>query len=430
MNRIVLKGISILPMTRAEDLVEKGDLLIEGDQIAYLGPSRPWPKEVEIFEGEGKVVLPGFVNAHTHLAMVFLRGFADDMALDRWLREKIWPMEAKLKPSDIYLFSLLGAAELISSGVTTFADMYFHMDQTARAVEESGLRASLSQGMIAIGKPFPNEVLKEGADFAVKFKGAASGKITTMLAPHAPYTCPPDFLKRVREVALEENLPIHIHISETNKEVEDCLMEYGVTPPELLDGLGIFDCQVLAAHCVVLRDQDFLILRKVKGVAHCPISNLKLASGVAPVPRLLSSGVNVALGTDGASSNNRLELLQEVKTASLLAKGTKLDPEVLPAFQVLQMATLGGAKALSLEQEIGTLEVGKKADLVAFDFDTPHLQPCFDYYSHLVYSALPSDVHSVMVNGRWLYKNRRFETLDWEMVKREALKATKELAQR
>jgi 5-methylthioadenosine/S-adenosylhomocysteine deaminase len=429
MNRIVLKGISILPMTRAEDLLLEGDLLIEGDRIAYVGPPRLWPEEVEVFQGKGKVVLPGFVNAHTHLAMVFLRGFADDMALDRWLKEKIWPMEAKLQPEYVYVFSLLGAAELIASGVTTFADMYFHMDRVAQAVEETGLRASLSQGMIAQGNLFPGEVLKRGRDFAVKFRGAAQGKITTMLAPHAPYTCPPDFLKRVREVALKEDLPVHIHLSETNKEVEDCLMEYGVTPPELLESLGLFDCSVLAAHCVVLRDQDFFILRKVKGVAHCPISNLKLASGVAPVPRLLDCGVNVALGTDGASSNNRLELLQEIKTASLLAKGVNFDPLALPAFQVLQMATLGGAKALSLEQEIGTLEVGKKADLVVFDFDAPHLQPCFDYYSHLVYSALPSDVHSVMVDGKWLYRDRRFETLDWDRVKKEALKATKELVQ-
>lgn len=429
MNKILLKGITILPMTRAEDFIECGDILIEGNRISYIGPSKTWEDDLEVFEGKGKVALPGLVNAHTHLAMVFLRGFADDMTLDRWLREKIWPMEEKLKPEHIYRFSLLGAAELIRSGVTTFADMYFEMDRVAQAVEETGLRASLSTGMIALGSPFPHEVLKRSVDFALKFQGTAGGRITTMLAPHAPYTCPPDFLKMVREVALKENLPVHTHISETKKEVYECLAEYGVTPPELLDKLGLFDCKVLAAHCVVLQEGDFGILRKLKGVAHCPVSNLKLASGVAPVPRMLNAGINVALGTDGASSNNRLELIQEIKTASLLAKGINLDPVALPAFQVLQMATVGGARALCLEEEIGTLEVGKKADIVIFDFDSPHLQPCFDYYSHIVYSALPSDVHSVIVDGRWLLKGREYSTLNWEEVKEEALKATKEIVE-
>lgn len=416
-------------MTHPEGLIECGDILVEGSRISYIGPSRSWEEDLEVFEGKGKVALPGFVNAHTHLAMVFLRGFADDMTLDRWLREKIWPMEARLKPDHVYRFSLLGAAELIRSGVTTFADMYFHMDKVAQAVEETGLRASLSTGMIAQGNPFPGEVLKRGADFALKFRRTAGGRINTMLAPHAPYTCPPDFMKKVRKVALKESLPVHTHISETKKEVDECLAEYGVTPPELLDQVGLFDCQVLAAHCVVLQDRDFQILRKLKGAAHCPVSNLKLASGVAPVPRMLNSGINVALGTDGASSNNRLELLQEIKTASLLAKGINFDPVALPAFQVLQMSTLKGARALCLEEEIGTLEVGKKADIVIFDFDSPHLQPCFDYYSHIVYSALPSDVHSVVVDGRWLLKGRKFLTLNWEEVKGEALKATKEIVE-
>ncbi|MCR4428190.1 MAG: amidohydrolase [Caldiserica bacterium] len=429
MNRILFQGITILPMTRPQDRVERGDILVEGDRISYIGPSKEWEGDFQVFDGEGKVALPGFVNAHTHLAMVFLRGFADDMTLDRWLREKIWPMEARLKAEHVYRFSLLGAAELISSGVTTFADMYFHMDQVARAVEETGLRASLSTGMIAQGNPFPGEVLKRGTNFALTFRGKAGGRITTMLAPHAPYTCPPDFMKKVREIALKENLPVHTHISETRKEVDDCLAEYGLTPPELLDQAGLFDCLVLAAHCVVLEDQDFPILKKLKGVAHCPVSNLKLASGVAPVKKMVDSGVNVALGTDGASSNNRLELLQEIKTASLLAKGVNFDPLALPAFQTLQMATLGGAKALCLEDQIGTLEVGKKADIVVFDFNSPHLQPCFDHYSHLVYSALPSDVHSVMVDGTWLLRERKYQTLDFEEVKEEALKATKEIVE-
>ncbi|MCX5970880.1 MAG: amidohydrolase [Coprothermobacterota bacterium] len=430
-SAILLKRITILPMTRAEDLLE-GDLLIRRGRIAYLGPSRDWVDEdgLEVYQGKNKVAIPGFVNAHTHLGMTFLRGFADDMDLHTWLVDKIWPMETKLRPGDVYCFSLLGALELIAAGVTTFADMYWSMEEVARVVTECGLRACLSQALIVAGKDHPERELEGGLRFALENRGAAEGRITTMLAPHAVYTCPPDFLKLVREAAIRERLGLHIHLSETRKEVEDCRIAYGATPPRLLRNLGLFELPILAIHCIWPEEGDFSILAKAKGVVHCPTSNLKIAAGIAPVTKLLSSGSNVALGTDGACSNNRLEMLQEIKTAALLAKTRTRDPKALPAFRALQMATLGGARALGLEEQIGTLEAWKQADITIFDFDAPHLTPCFDHYSHLAYAALPSDVTAVMVQGRWLYKNRRHLTLDRPSVQQEAVERVQKLMSR
>jgi 5-methylthioadenosine/S-adenosylhomocysteine deaminase len=430
LNRILFHGIALLPMTRPQDVLPEADLLVEDGAIVYAGPQREWlpEEELEIFDGRGKVVMPGFINAHTHLAMVFLRGYGEDLDLQTWLSKKVWPMEAKLKAADIYIASLLGAAEMIASGTTCFADMYFHMDQVAKAVDETGLRASLGFGMVGVGAFKARTTLEQGLAFAKTYDQGASGRITTMLAPHSIYTCPPDFLERATKVAEREGLRIHIHLSETKKEVNECLAEYGKTPVALLDDLGLFRVPTLAAHCVVLEEGDYSRLRKVSGVAHCQVSNMKLSSGICPTTRLLREGVNVALGTDGASSNNRLEMLQEVKLTALVSKAADKDPTALPAFQVLQMATLGGARALGLDGLVGTLEVGKRADLVVYDFDAPHLVPCFDYYSHIAYAALPSDVHSVMVEGRWLYKDHRFLTLDREAVLREARERTEDLA--
>jgi len=428
---ILLKGITILPMTQPEDLLE-GDLLVRHGRIAYLGPSRNWEDEegLDVYQGENKVAIPGFVNAHTHLGMTFLRGFADDMDLHTWLVDKIWPMETKLRPGDVYSFSLLGALELIAAGVTTFADMYWSMDEAAQVVTECGIRASLSQALIVTGKDHPERYLEDGLRFALENRGAAEGRITTMLAPHAVYTCPPAFLKLVREAAMREGLGLHIHLSETQKEVEDCRSAYGATPPGLLQKLGLFELPILAIHCIWPEEGDFPILAQARGVVHCPTSNLKIAAGISPVTELLSSGSNLALGTDGACSNNRLEMLQEIKTAAILAKARTGDPKALPAFQALQMATLGGARALGLEDQIGALEVGKQADIAIFDFDAPHLTPCFDPYSHLAYAALPSDVTAVMVQGRWLYKDRRHLTLDRRSVQQETFERVQKLMSR
>jgi 5-methylthioadenosine/S-adenosylhomocysteine deaminase len=429
MSRILLRQITVLPMTRPLDALPCGDLLIEDGLIRALGPCQPLKREddLEIYDGRGKVALPGFVNAHTHLGMVFLRGIGGDLNLQDWISREIWPREAKLTPVDLYAAGRLGALEMIASGTTCFADMYFFMDQVARAVEESGLRASLGYGMVALGPLKERTELAQGLDFATSYRGTAGGRITTMLAPHAVYTCPPEFLHEVLEAAMQEGLGIHMHLSETRKEVEDCLAAHGKTPVGLVQGLGLFQAPTLAAHCVWLQDQDFVSLRQVRGVAHCQVSNLKLASGICPTTRLLREGVNVALGTDGASSNNRLEMLQEVKLSALVSKEDDGDPASLPAFQALQLATLGGARALGLEEQIGTLEVGKQADIAIFDFDAPHLTPCFDPYSHLAYAALPSDVTAVMVQGRWLYKDRSFLTLEREAVLFEARKRTKGL---
>ncbi len=428
MNRILIRGATILPMTQPEDLIEGGDILIEGKTLKYVGVRNNWPtEELEVVSAEGKIALPGFVNTHAHLAMVLMRGYADDMNLQDWLTQKIWPLEARLKGRHVYIGSLLGAMELIAAGITTFADMYFFMEEVAQAVQKSGLRASLSQGMIVSGQPSAHLVLKKGLDFAISFQGAADGRISTMLAPHACYTCPPDFLRSVRKAAERERLGVHIHVSETQKEVQDCQNEHGKTPPQLLEELGLFEVPLLAAHCIILKPSDFPILKKAKGIAHCPVSNAKIAAGIAPVRDFLKAGINVSLATDGACSNNRLDLLQEIKTAAILAKVSTGDPLSVPAFQALQMATLGGARALGLEEKIGTLEKGKEADLVLLDLDRPHLTPCFDPYSHLAYAALPSDIDSVMVQGKWLLAGRKFLTLDWKEVKASTEETLREL---
>lgn len=426
-----MRDITILPMTKVEDALYHGDLLVENGQILAMGETGTLESgNAEVFPGEGKVALPGFVNTHTHLAMVLLRSYADDMDLQHWLNDKIWPREAKLKPSDVYLASLLGTLELISSGTTTFADMYFYMDQVAQAVAESGLRACLCKGLIPSGADTYDASLAEGLNFALSYQGAAEGRIRTMLGPHAPYTCPPDFLRLIKTTAQRENLGLHIHLSETQKEVEDCLHDYGQTPPQLLQSLGLFDLPLLAAHCVWARPEDYPILARARGVTHCPTSNLKIAAGIAPVSDMLAAGVNVALGTDGACSNNRLEMLQEIKLTAILAKTASKNPRALPAFQALQMATLGGARALGLAAEIGSLEVGKRADISIFDFSAFHLTPCFDSYSHMAYAALPSDAHSVMVDGRWLYRERKFVRLDAEAIRMEANRAAWDLVKR
>jgi len=392
---------------------------VEDDRFTYVGPLEEMPPVApgaQVIEAEGMAALPGLVNAHTHAAMTLFRSYADDMPLKQWLEEKIWPREAHLTREDIYWGTKLALAEMIRSGTTTFADMYFHMDGVARAVLEAGVRACLCEGLIG-NRDFLYRRLKAGVDFALKWRGAGEGRITTMLGPHAPYTCPEDYLKRVAEEAAKHGLGIHIHLAETSQEVEEHRAKYGLSPVLWLREIGILDLPLLAAHCVHLEEKDMEVLAE-KGVkvAHCPESNLKLASGVAPVASLLARGVNVALGTDGAASNNNLDMLEEARTAALLSKGISGDPTVLPAPQALHMATLGGARALNLDKEIGSLEAGKKADFILIDLNQPHLFPPNDVVAHLVYSASGRDVDTVVVDGKILMHRRELKTLDLEEI--------------
>lgn len=431
--KILIKGATIITMESPEAIIPNGIIAVAGPRIVHVGQENALPGDFrpeKIIDATNMAALPGFVNCHTHAAMTLFRGFADDLPLMQWLEEKIWPLEAGLKKEDIYWGTLLACVEMIRSGTTTFADMYFHMGQAARAVEEAGLRASLSRGMIGTapgGGAGELPPLEYSVEFAKKWHGAAGGRITVMLGPHAPYTCPPDFLRRVIEIAREFGLGIHIHLAETAGEVEDMKRRYGMTPVQLMDELGLFALPVLAAHCVHLEERDIEILAAKKaGIAHNPQSNLKLASGIAPVARLLAAGAVVGLGTDGAASNNNLDMIEEMRTAALVQKAATGNPQALPAFTALQMATVNGARALGLGGEIGLLKPGYRADIILVNLHKPHLYPRHDPVAHLVYAAQGADVETVLVDGRVLMENRQLLTVDEE----EVLSRAEECAQR
>jgi 5-methylthioadenosine/S-adenosylhomocysteine deaminase len=413
--RILLEDFTLLPTPDGPE--EFGSIVIEGERIVRIGNSfalegTPFDR---VIEGEGRLVMPGLVNAHTHLAMVLFRGFADDLPLQEWLEEAIWPAEKHLREEEVYWASLLGIAELFRSGVTAFADMYFYMDQVSKAVEESGIRALLAHGMIAPDEAKAEQKLGRGLELVEEWHNAAGGRIQIALGPHAPYTCHQSLWERVVKLAEEYRIMIHTHLAETAREVESSLKRYGQSPVEYLEGLGVFEVPVLVAHCVHLTDRDIDILAEHDvQVAHNPTSNMKLGSGVAPVKRLLERGINVALGTDGAASNNDLDMWEELRLAALLAK-VGGDPTALPAPAALKLATINGAQALGLEG--GELKEGAVADLIILNLDSPHLLPQYNLVSNLVYAAHPGDVETVIINGEIVMENRKIRTFDEKEVK-------------
>lgn len=403
------------------------NIFVTNDKISAITDTLPDNFSVDtIIDGKDKLATPGLVNTHTHISMTLLRSYADDMKLMDWLQNKIWPIEAKMKKEDIYWGAMLGIAEMLASGTTTFSDMYADMEKVAEAVEESGIRAVLARGMIGVA-PNGEQALAENCALYEDFNGAADGRITVMFGPHAPYTCPLEFLQKVIAKAEKYDAPIHIHLAETQEEVENCQKEYQKTPVALLEKVGVFNRPTLAAHCVHLTEKDMEIMRKydVK-VAHNPSSNLKLASGIAPVPQLLNRGICVSLGTDGASSNNNLDMLEEVNLAALIHKANNYDPLAIPAGKAWQLGTECGAEALFLP-EIGSLAVGKKADIVLWDTTGTKWQPQYDMTSLLVYSASSSSVDTVLVNGEILLQGKEYTTLDIEKIRHAVDKSVERL---
>lgn len=429
MSKLRIVNALIVPVTGKDNIIPGGEIRIEGNQIVYVGPGSDVPEDwekAETIDASGKVVMPGFVNSHTHAAMTLLRSYADDLPLMEWLSERIWPLEDKLTAEDVYWGTLLCNIEMIKSGTTCFADMYFFMDDTARAVEESGIRASLARGMIGVA-PTAQLALDETKAFIEKWNGGASGRITTMVGPHAPYTCPPEYLEKVIALAKEYNVGAHIHIAETRTEVDDIRKQYGKTPVEHLNDLGLLDLHVLGAHCVHLTQDDIKIIKeKNVYVAHNPESNMKLASGIAPVPQLLAEGVTVALGTDGAASNNNLDMLEEMRSAALLHKVSSMDPTAIPSYQALEMATKNGALALGLK-DVGVLEPGYKADIILIDFEKPHLYPKNDVYAHTVYAAQSSDITDVIIDGRVVMRDGKILTVDEKEVMKNVQRCADQL---
>ena len=423
---ILIKNTNILTPT---ELI-KGSILIKDDIISEISENISEEGVDKVIDGTYKITLPGLINTHTHLSMDLFRGLADDLALDEWLNDHIWPMEANLNGWYCYIGALLGACEMIKSGTTTFCDMYFYMEDVAKAIAESGIRGVLSYGMIdfADAEKRENE-FKENISLFENCNGMADGRIKVFLGPHSPYTCSKELLIRAREEADKYGMGIHIHVGETQKEVNDLLESTGMRPFEYLDSLGLLGPDVLAAHAVWLSDSEIEIIKE-KGVklSHNPCSNMKLASGISPVDRLLKEGVCVSLGTDGSSSNNNLDLFEEMKFASLLQKVDSLNPEALNALETLKMATVNGAKALGLEDEIGSIEVGKKADLILIDTNAVNLTPdSTDLTSNIVYAANGANVDTTICNGQILMENRKVLVFDEEKILAEARIAIDEL---
>ena len=373
----------------------------------------------EIIDGKGMLATPGFVNTHNHIAMTVFRSYADDMRLMDWLENKIWPAEAKLDGRTVYAQTLLGIAEMLRCGTTSFADMYFFMDNVAEAVRDSGIRACLSRGLTGI-TPNAAEALAENRDFFMNWHNSCNGRITVMFGPHAPYTCPEDYLRKVVETARSVGAEIHMHLCETKGEVENIRRQYGKSPIAWANDAGVFDCGCLAAHCVWVDEaaMDIMAAKKVR-VAHNPGSNLKLASGIAPLGRMLARGITVSLGTDGASSNNNLDILEEMHLAALIHKADTLDPTAIPAERAVRMLTEDGARALGYT-DIGKLEEGYKADITLIDRSGLHWYPRNDTLSLLAYAANSMDVDTVLVDGNILMKHKEFVTLDIERIKADA----------
>jgi len=412
--------------------IKKGSILLEDDRISSIEENLSTKDADTVIDGEGKVLIPGLVNTHTHLAMSLLRGLADDLVLDTWLNDYIWPTEANLDGKLCYVGAKLACAEMIKSGTTTFNDMYFYMDHVAQAVDESGIRGNITHGMLDQGDEEKRRAeYKESLRIIDKCHNTADGRIKVSLGPHAPYTCSTELLSWVRKKASQLGVRIHIHVSETEFEVKNIIDTYDARPFEYLDNINFLDQDVLAAHTVWPSNNEMDIIKE-RGVniSHNPVSNMKLASGISPVAKMLDKGINVSLGTDGAASNNNMDMLEEMKIAALGQKVNTFDPTVLKADDVFKMATIGGATALGLSDELGTIKVGKKADLILVNMKAPHLAPYRHPISHLVYAANGGDVDTVICNGQILMKGRELLTLDEKAVLEEAEEAARDLLSR
>jgi len=427
--RLLIRDVTVVdPRGATTATYHHHDIVIEGGRISRLRPTAqappaeyppPGPPESggRIIDGSGMVAMPGLINTHAHAAMVLFRGVAEDVTVERWFNEIIWPMESALTPDDVYWGTLLAAAEMIESGITTVADHYFMMDRVAEAVIDSGLRAHLAPTLF--GRDVRAE-LDESARIIGRFQGAGDGRIRMWLGPHSPYLCPPDYLREVASEARRTGLGVHLHVSETAAQVRASLAAHGRTPPGHLAALGLMDVPVLAAHAAHATGDDIaLFAAHGVGVAHCPKTFLKLAAGIAPVAALRRAGVAVGLGTDGAASNNTLDILEQMRLAAMLQKHQQSDPTVLRLDEALAMATVEGARVLRQEDEVGRLAPGYLADIILIRVDGAHLQPVHDIRAALVYAVRAGDVDTVIVNGWVLMAGRRLHTIDKAQVLKE-----------
>lgn len=402
----IVRAEYLLPMDEQFTVIADGAVAVRGGKIADVGKYDEITAGYDsaaVIGGKGRVVIPGLINTHTHAAMVYFRGLADDLPLKEWLENYIWPAEARWLGAEFISDAVeLACLEMLKAGITTYNDMYFFGDAAGNATKRIGMRAVLGAGILdfpTVAAKTAEEYFEKAEVFIKDWKG--DDLITPCIAPHALYTCGPETLRRVRKFSDRHDVPIHIHLAETKWEVEEVKARYGRRPVEHLESLGFLDKKVLAAHCVWLGDNEIeMLARSGVGVSHCVESNLKLGSGIAPVPRMLSAGIRVTFGTDGAASNNDLNILSEMSTAAKLHKAVSGDLTALDSRKALLMATRWGAEVLGLGHVTGSIEKGKAADLVMINLEKPHLTPIYDIYSHIVYSMRASDVEAVMVGGR------------------------------
>lgn len=426
---MLFKNAEVLTNNQENACLKDACVYVKGNRIAYVGPLAGAPAEAmegEIVDALGMLLMPGLVNAHTHVPMSLFRGHADDLPLLSWLNDRIWPMESKLTAQQAYYGSLLSMAEMLKNGVTAIADMYFFPEAIVRAVRESGMRASLSRAVMD-SDGGGEERLAEAFALFDEYDGADGGRIKVTLAPHAEYTCSEGYLRKIAEAAGELGCHVHIHAAESLQETKDCVSRHGVSPIQFLDRVGILGEKAMVAHCVHLDDADIKTL-SVRGasVLHCPASNLKLGSGIAPAAALLEAGVNVALGSDGAASNNRQDVWGEMRLAALLQKGVNRDAALVEAGTALRMATVNGARALGFA-DCGRIEAGALADLILVDTGALNYAPAAPVSSMLVYGGSAADVKLTMVDGKILYRDGEFWGLDLNEVLERCRKAALEL---
>jgi 5-methylthioadenosine/S-adenosylhomocysteine deaminase len=422
---LLLYNGTVLTLSQ-DQIIEGGFVAITDRKIVEVGKEyRDQFLPKDMWNLNKSLLMPGLINTHTHAAMVFFRGLADDLPLMEWLERYIFPAESKnVNEELVYLGTLLACAEMIKSGTTTFCDMYIFEKKVAQAAKKAGMRAVV--GEVLYDFPSPNvKSVKDGLQYTAELveEWRNDPLITPAVEPHSVYTCSPELIKKCKELSDFYRIPLIIHLSESESEVRLIKERYGQTPVFYLDHLSILNERLIADHCVKITKEEMDLLKRygVK-VAHCPESNMKLASGVAPIPELLSMGVVVGLGTDGCASNNNLDMFQEMDTAAKLHKVYRGDPTTMDAVCVVKMATIGGARVLGLENEVGSIEVGKKADLIVIDLNKPHLTPMYNPYSQLVYAVNGADVVGSIIDGKIVMKERKLITIDEKNVIEEVRK--------
>ncbi len=414
---IVLKNIQAVLFEKDKDIIKETSIFIEKDKIVGIGDKPKDFIEETVIDGKDKLAIPGLINCHTHSYMAFMRNVADDLSFMDWLFGTIDPIEQKMTDEDTYWGACLAIIEMMKSGTTCFNDMMMNPFQTTKAVKESGMRAVISRGLVGDGPEDEGGIRRINETYAEMEFCKDCDRITFMMGPHAPYTCSDRFFRHVSDEAKKKNIGIHVHLSESISEIEGTKEKYGCSPIKMADDNGLFDVPCIAAHCVQIDEDDMDILAKKKvSVVSNPASNMKLGNGFAPVPEMIKKGINVCLGTDGAASNNSLNMFHEMSLMALIHKGTHKTPECIGAREVFRMATVNGAKALGLDKEIGTLEVGKKADIAVLDLKNPSLMPKNNLLAGLSYSANGSEVDTVIINGKITMQNRKVLTMDEELV--------------